>query len=165
MNSSSPTYYSTKSSWDHFFILKWNDHIFTSSQGRARGTRFIFLSETTTEIRQNIWNNSVQVTENQTVKDSDPREKERYEIKPMTTPPYSLRVFPGCGAKRGTQAEPRGLPKLGRQIWECGGTKVTRDSWSEYQRGQRCTMREFCDNLPKVPLKHLGEYWSKHLWQ
>lgn len=78
-------------------------------------------------------------------------------------PPYGLRVFPGCGAERGAQAEPRGLPELGRQIWESEGTKATRDSWSEYQRGEMYTMREFCEDLQKVPLKYLGEYWSKHV--
>lgn len=147
MNSFSTTYHSTKSSWhsqswDQFFILKWNDHISTSSQGRARRIRFIFLSETATKTRQNTWNNRIQVTGNQSVKDSNPWQRERNKVKPMINPTYYLRLFLDCGAERGTQAETSDLSEFRRQRWESGGIKVTRDSWEEYQKGEMCTERK-----------------------
>ena len=33
-------------------------------------------------------------------------------MRPIITPPCCLRVFPGCGAKKGTQAEPHRVTTL-----------------------------------------------------
>lgn len=133
MNSSTVIYCHTKSSWSsqtwgHFFILKWNNHISTSSQERARWTGFVFLPETTTETRQNIWNNTVQVTGNQTVKDDDPWERERNEVKTMISPNSPFKsVFRLWYRKEN--------PGRARKSLEYGGIKATTDSWAEPQGG------------------------------